>query len=96
MRTFTPEEIRQSIPKELATLRQDFPDAQWAHELAPMMQELFEIAGTAPNVDQNRLGAVRNRLSRLIEGQKNLKGLAPLLWMADSLRDQSAISTRNI
>ena len=96
MRTYTAEEIRQTIPKELETLRRDFPDAPWAHELAPMMEELFEIAGTAPNIDPNRLTALQRRLSQFIEGDKKLKGLAPLLWMADSLQKAVTVSTRHL
>jgi hypothetical protein len=86
MRSYTAAEIVQTIPKELATLRDDFPDAGWARKLAPMMEELAEIARTAPEIDSARLADLDMRISQLISSDKKLKGLAPLQWMVASLK----------
>jgi hypothetical protein len=85
MRTYITREIAETIPKELATLRTDFPDAAWAREVAPIMEELCDIARKAPNIDSVHLAELDTRLSHLIAEQK-VKGLAPLQWMIASLK----------
>jgi len=86
MRTYTAEEIVQIVPKELATLRKEFPGVAWAEKLAPMLDKLCEIAAAAPNHDTARLADLERRVSQLIQSDRKLKGLAPALWMIASLK----------
>ena len=90
---YTAAEIREIVPRELANLRRDFADVDWAQPVAAIMEELFEIAGTAPSFDHERLLSLRERLANLMASNRGLKALFPLAKMIDSLLDAATPHT---